>query len=167
VYSDASWKGVTYACNWTNRFIGNGNMSLVPVAFPPPLTGIVTRDSVPVGGKERWVIVVWNPVHEGMVNTRFDLGTGISRAVVHDYASPATTVLAVSAGATGIDLQIGYEPVLLVIDCDVGGTCAVIVTGDILGGVLVGMLVMAVVLVIGTFALVAIGRRRVLAPGVR
>jgi hypothetical protein len=166
VYSDASWKGVTHACNWTNHFVGNGHTSLMPVVFPHPLTGIVVKDAVLVGGKERWVVVVWNPVHQGLVTTRIHLGTGISRAVVHDYASPATNVLEVPVGATGFDVQAGYEPTLLVVDCDVGGTCAVSVTGDILGGILVGLLVVAVVLAIGTFALVVIARRRVLAPGV-
>ncbi len=41
VYNDASWKCATYACNWTNHYIGNGHMNLMPVSFPYPTTGIV------------------------------------------------------------------------------------------------------------------------------
>jgi len=87
-----------------------------------------------VGGMERWAIVVWNPVHQGMVNSRIDFSTGVSRAVAHDYASNGTTMLAVQdvprAGHPG-----RHEPVLLVIDCVPGGSCILSVTVDVLGGV--------------------------------
>jgi hypothetical protein len=155
VFSDASWKCVTYAINWTNHFVGNSHTSLMPVVFPQPLTGIVARDAILVGGKERWAIVVWNPAHQGMVNARIDFGTGVSRAVSHDYASDGTTVLAVQGGATGLDIQVGYEPVLLVIDCAPGGSCVLGVTADVLGGVFTGLLVASAILLVGIVSLSA------------
>ncbi len=161
VYSDASWKGATYAINWTNHYVGNGHSDLMPVAFPQPLTGIVARDEDLVDGTERWVIVVWNPAHQGMVSARIDFGTGISRAVAHDYASNGTTELAVHAGATGMDIQVGYEPELLVIDCVPGGSCVLSVQADVLGGIFVGLLVASAILLVGLFYLSA---RRMRAP---
>ncbi|MEX2753928.1 MAG: hypothetical protein Q6365_000950 [Candidatus Sigynarchaeota archaeon] len=146
LYNDASWKGATHAINWTNHFIGNGHSNLLPVAFPGPLTGIVAKDSEHVGGKERWAIVAWNAAHQGLVSARFEFGTGVSRAVVHDYASNGSAALAVQAGATGIDIQIGHEPVLLVVDCTPGGNCVVLVQADVLGGVLVGLVAASVAL---------------------
>ncbi|NMC08328.1 MAG: hypothetical protein GYA24_24185 [Candidatus Lokiarchaeota archaeon] len=126
----------------------------------------MVKDTIPVDGKARWVIVAWNPVHQGLVKTRLDLGTAISKAVVHDYASPATEVLEVPALATGFDVQIGYEPVLLVVDCDVGGICVVSVTSDPLGGIIAGLLVAAVTLIATLFLLATIQRRKVTSAGV-
>nr|MDO8085579.1 hypothetical protein [Candidatus Sigynarchaeum springense] len=163
VYSDASWKGVTYAINWTNHHVGNGHSALMPVAFPSPLTGIVARDSVLVGGKERWAIVAWNPAHQGIVNARIDFGTGVSRAVVHDYSSNGTTELAVQAGATGIEVQVGHEPVLLVIDCISGGSCVLSIQVDVLGGTFVGLVIASFMLLIG-FIHVSTRRTRVHRP---
>ncbi|MBN2151918.1 MAG: hypothetical protein JW839_10755 [Candidatus Lokiarchaeota archaeon] len=153
VYSDASWKGVTHACNWTNRFIGNGHSMLLPVAFPSPLTGIVARDGVLVGGKERWAIVVWNPAHQGAVDARIGFGTGLSRAVAHDYASNGTNELDVQAGATWIDIQVGYEPTLLVVDCIPGGNCVLSVQADVLGGAIVVLVVASAALLVGVACL--------------
>nr|MDO8112292.1 hypothetical protein [Candidatus Sigynarchaeota archaeon] len=148
VYYNASWKGVTYACNWSNNFLGNGYMKLMPVSFPQPITGIVAKDSRLVDGKDRWVIVAWNPQHQAYIDARVELGTAVRGGRIYDYASDTSTPLAL-ANETGVDIQVGYEPVLLVIDCDTGSSCTLLALSDPAGTFFIVLLCAAIALVVG------------------
>lgn len=131
IYINGTWKPAAYAWNWTNRYLGNGHVDLMPVQVPRPITGIVAKDQHLYGGLERWIVVAWNPYNAGRVPTRLQFNTAITRASLHDYASPGVTDLMPSSDSIVID--IGYEPILLVIDCPVGANCIIIPGADALG----------------------------------
>ncbi|HME53668.1 MAG TPA: hypothetical protein VKM55_15685 [Candidatus Lokiarchaeia archaeon] len=155
VYYNASWKMATYACNWTNRFLGNGHMTLMPVSFPQPLAGIVAKDSRLVNGKERWVIVAWNPQHQGNVDVHVDFKSIVSDARSYDYTSDASTNL-LPSNDTGLDTQLSYEPVLLVVDCDVGGSCSIVIHDDPVGTIFNLLLLASAALIAGNIICIVV-----------
>jgi hypothetical protein len=134
VFTDGSWKPVTYACNWSNTYLGNGQMNLMPVIFPRPITGIVAQQTVLIEGAERWVVVLWNPQHQGSVQIRIEMSKSIRQATQFDYGSDHQQQVA-GAGQQ-VKLNVGYDPVLVVIDSDPGAEVGVFVEIDFLGTLL-------------------------------
>ncbi|MBN2153459.1 MAG: hypothetical protein JW839_18535, partial [Candidatus Lokiarchaeota archaeon] len=120
IYNDGTWKPAAHAWNWTNNFLGNGHVDMMPVPIPATITGIVAKDQLLHGGLERWVIVAWNPRHPGRVQASIQFTTSVSTAALHDLASASFDPVPVTASAVPID--IGHEPILLVVECAPGSS---------------------------------------------
>jgi len=148
VYSDASPKPAALACKWANKNLGNGHMTIMPVNLPNPVTGIVVKDAQLIAGKERWTFVLWNSQHQGYVNLKINLGTSIDSAQKCAYDSESTSDISIPASTTSMSIQVGYEPVLLNLNCTPGGICTVEVLSDPIGFIVLLTFGTAIVVVI-------------------
>ncbi|MFX0100311.1 MAG: hypothetical protein ACFFCS_12080 [Candidatus Hodarchaeota archaeon] len=152
-YVDMTWKPAAFAFNWTNHLLGNGFVDLMPVTFPNGITGIVGKDQRLFNGNERWIIIAWNPNHQGKIMTNIQFGSQIQDARVFDYGSNDSTALD-ARGSESLQMDIGYEPLLLVVDALPGGTCQFTVVFDGLGTAFIGILVASLALVVITHAFI-------------
>jgi hypothetical protein len=136
VFANGSWKPATYACNWSNQFLGNGHTELIPTNIPSPITGIVALDTILTNGREQWTLVLWNPQHEGLINLEIELKTPIVHEWQYDYGSNLRNDIIgedISTTETNFRVSVGYEPVLLVIECESGANCSITLLNDSFG----------------------------------
>jgi len=138
IFNDGTWKPAAHAWNWTNRFLGNGHVDMMPVPLPDTIAGIVARDEQHYGGLERWIIVAWNPRHHGTVYASIQFTTNIANATEFDHASASSA--RVASAANFVSINVGHEPVLLVVDCAPGSSCTFTASSDVLGGVMWALL---------------------------
>jgi hypothetical protein len=158
IFNDGTWKPAAHAWNWTNKFLGNGHVDMIPVPLPDTITGIVAKDQQLYGGLERWVIVAWNPHHYGPVQTSIQFTTSIANATLHDYTSSNSNKVTPSGNTISID--VGHEPVLLVVDCTPGSSCTFVASSDVLGSIMWTLLGGSAVLV-GLVMFVSARRREI------
>ncbi|MEX2682547.1 MAG: hypothetical protein Q6373_013185 [Candidatus Sigynarchaeota archaeon] len=156
IFNDGTWKPAAHAWNWTNKFLGNGHVDMMPVPLPDSITGLVAKDQQLYDGLERWIVVAWNPRHHGAVQTSIQFTTSIVKAMLYDHAS-THSVQVTPAGNTMI-IDVGHEPVLLVVDCAPGSSCTFVACLDLLGG-LFWMLLGGSAMLVGLVVVVSTLRR--------
>ncbi len=147
IFNDGTWKPAAHAWNWTNRFLGNGHVDMMPVPLPATITGLVAKDQLLHGGLERWVLVAWNPRHAGLVQASIQFTTSISTATLHDFASAGSTPITVAGSM--VSIEIGHDPLLLVVECTPGSGCSIMAGADVLGTI-------TWILLVGSAALVGL-----------
>ncbi len=122
VYANGSWKPVMHGLNWSNRFLANGFTEMMPIEIPNPLTGIAVRDTRIINGKQRWSFVLWNSQHKFPVELRLSFSKSIISAQKYDFQSAQVRNLDLYGGTRFIKLEVNYEPYLLVVEVDLGGS---------------------------------------------
>ncbi len=158
IFNDGTWKLAAHAWNWINRYLGNGHVDMMPVPLPDTITGIVAKDQLPYGGLERWVLVAWNPCHAGNVQISIHFTTSVSTVTLHDFASASSIPVTVTGNL--VSIEIGHEPVLLVIECTPGSNCSIVAGADVLGTIIWILLGGSAVL-LGLIAVATTRRRNV------
>ncbi len=157
IFNDGTWKPAAHAWNKTNFFVGNGHVDMMPVPLPATITGLVAKDQQLYDGLEHWILVAWNPRHAGAVQISVQFTTSVSTATLHDFASADSTPVMPSGNVVTID--VGHEPILLVVECTPGSNCSIVAGADVLGTIIWILLVGSAALV-GLIAVVTMRRRK-------